>query len=44
MRMGKAVGTTTRTVSKDGKMLTLVSKLTNAEGEVVNTTLVCDRQ
>jgi hypothetical protein len=43
-RMGKAVGTTTRTVSKDGKTLTLVSKLTNARGEVVNTTLVYDRQ
>jgi hypothetical protein len=43
-RMGKAVGTTTRTISKDGKTLTLVSKLTNAKGEVVNTTLVYDRQ
>ena len=43
-RMGKAVGTSTRTVSKDGKTLTLVSKLTNAKGEVVNTTLVYDRQ
>ena len=43
-RMGKAVGTTKRTVSKDGKTLTLVSKLTNAKGEVVNTTLVYDRQ
>jgi hypothetical protein len=43
-RMGKTVGTTKRTVSKDGKTLTLVSKLTNAKGEVVNTTLVYDRQ
>jgi hypothetical protein len=43
-RMGKAVGTTTRSVSKDGKTLTLVSKLTNAKGEVTNTTLVYDRQ
>ena len=43
-RMSKAVGTTKRTVSKDGKTLTLVSKLTNAKGEVVNTTLVYDRQ
>jgi hypothetical protein len=43
-RMGKAVGTATRSVSKDGKTLTLVSKLTNAKGEVVNTTLVYDRQ
>jgi hypothetical protein len=43
-RMGKAVGTTRRTVSKDGKTLTLVSKLTNAKGEVVNTTVVYDRQ
>ena len=43
-RTGKAVGTTTRTVSKDGKTLTLVGKLTNTKGEVVNTTLVYDRQ
>ena len=43
-RTGKAVGTTTRTVSKDGKTLTLVNKLTNAKGEVTNTTLVYDRQ
>jgi hypothetical protein len=43
-RMGKVVGTTTRTVSKDGKTLTLVSKLTNAKGEATNTTLVYDRQ
>jgi hypothetical protein len=43
-RMGKAVGTTKRTVSKDGKTLTFVTKLTNAQGEVMNTTLVYDRQ
>ncbi len=43
-RMGKIVGTTKRTVSKDGKTLTLASKLTNATGEVTSTTLVYDRQ
>jgi hypothetical protein len=42
-RMGKAVGTTKRTVSKDGKTLTLVSKLTTAQGERTST-LVYERQ
>ena len=43
-RMGKEVGTTKRTVSADGKSLTLVSKLTTAKGDEVNTTYVYDRQ
>ena len=43
-RMGKEVGTTTRTVSADGKTLTLVSKLTTADGTAANTTMVYDRQ
>lgn len=43
-RMGKVVGTTHRTVSKDGKTLTLVSKLTNAKGEETKTTMVYERQ
>src|SRR6202049_1599552 len=43
-RMGKAVGTTKRTISKDGKTLTLVSKGTNTKGEEFDTTLVYYRQ
>jgi len=43
-RMGKEVGTTKRTVSADGKTLTLVSKLTTAKGTKVDTTMVYDRQ
>jgi len=43
-RMGKVVGTSKRTVSKDGKTLTLAGKLTNAKGEETATTLVYDRQ
>ena len=42
--MGKEVGHTRRTVSSDGKTLTLVSKITNAKGEVIDSTLVYDRQ
>jgi hypothetical protein len=41
---GKAVGTTRRTVSKDGKTLTATSKLTNAKGEKVQNSLVFDKQ
>jgi hypothetical protein len=44
MRNGKAVGTTTRTVSADGKTLTLVSKLTTAHGTQAETNWVYDRQ
>ena len=43
-RMGKEVGTTRRSVSADGKSLTLVSKLTTPKGTKVDTTMVYDRQ
>jgi hypothetical protein len=43
-KMGKPVGTTRRTVSADGKTLTLASKLTSATGATAATTLVYDRQ
>jgi hypothetical protein len=43
-RMGKDVGTTKRTVSADGKTLTLDSKLMTAKGEQSDTTMVYDRQ
>jgi hypothetical protein len=43
-KSGKVVGTTTRTVSKDGKTLTLVTRSSNAKGEVVSSTLVFDRK
>lgn len=42
-KSGKVVGTSRRTVSKDGKTLTLVTRSTNAKGEVVSSTLVFDR-
>jgi len=42
-RMGKAVGHTKRTVSSDGKTLTLTSQITNAKGEKIESTLVYDR-
>ena len=43
-RAGKEVGTTTRTVSADGKTLTLVSKIVTAAGTSADTTMVYDRQ
>lgn len=43
-RAGKAVGTTTRTVSKDGKTLTSKMKVTTAKGEQTENTLVFDKQ
>lgn len=43
-RMGKDVGHTKRTVSADGKLLTLDTKLTTAKGEQANTTMIYDRQ
>jgi hypothetical protein len=43
-RGGKPVGTTTRTVSKDGKMLTSKMKLTTANGEESDNVLVFDKQ
>jgi hypothetical protein len=41
---GKAVGETTRTVSKDGKELTLASKGTGADGVAYNNVMVYDRK
>jgi hypothetical protein len=41
---GKVVGTTTRTVSKDGKVLTLHSKGTGAAGATYDNTMVYDKQ
>lgn len=43
-RGGKAVGTTTRTVSKDGKTLTSKMKVTTAKGEQTENVLVFDKQ
>jgi hypothetical protein len=44
MRAGKAVGDTTRTVSKDGKVLTVDSKGTDAKGQNYSSVAVYDRQ
>jgi len=41
---GKTVGTTTRTVSKDGKTLTAKTKLTAATGQTSESTLLFDKQ
>lgn len=41
---GKAVGTTSRTVSKDGKTLTSKMQVTTAKGEKSESTLVFDKQ
>jgi hypothetical protein len=41
---GKVVGKTMRTISRDGKTLTLVIRSTNAKGQVVSSTLVFDRK
>ena len=43
-RAGKAVGTTTRTVSKDGNHLTSKSSATSAKGEKTDSVMVFDRQ
>lgn len=43
-RGGKAVGTTSRTVSKDGRTLTSKMKVTTASGEESNNVLVFDKQ
>jgi hypothetical protein len=42
-RGGKAVIIATRTVSKDGKTLTVLTKGTTAKGEVIDAVLVFDR-
>jgi len=41
---GKVVGETTRTVSKDGRVLTLASKGTSADGVAYDNVLVYDRK
>ena len=41
---GKVVGETTRTVSKDGKELTLASKGTGADGVAYNNVMVYDKK
>jgi hypothetical protein len=43
-RAGKKVGTTTRTVSGHGKILTLSTKVTGADGKPYSTVLVFDKQ
>jgi hypothetical protein len=42
-RAGKAVIIATRTVSKDGKLLTVVTKGRTAEGQVIDSVMVFDR-
>jgi hypothetical protein len=41
---GKVIGTTTRTVSKDGKRLTAKSHMTTANGETQDYVLVFDKE
>jgi hypothetical protein len=41
---GKEIGTTSRTVSKDGKTLTSKTNVTNASGEKTVSTLVFDKK
>jgi hypothetical protein len=41
---GKAVGTTRRTVSKDGKTLTSTLKMTDAKGEKTENVTLFDKQ
>jgi hypothetical protein len=43
-KVGKAVGTTSRTVSKDGKTLTSKTKMTTANGEKSDSVMVFDKQ
>ncbi len=43
-RAGKAIGSTVRTISKDGKVLTLVTKGTGANGKPYGSTVVLDRR
>jgi len=44
MKAGKKVGTTTRTISGHGKILTLSTKATGADGKPYSTVLVLDKQ
>jgi hypothetical protein len=43
-RAGKVVATATRTVSKDGKTLTITTKGTNAKGQAVDTVQVFEKR
>ena len=43
-KAGKVVQTLRRTVSADGKTLTVVTKGTNAQGQPINNTAVYDKQ
>ena len=43
-RAGKAVATTSRTLSKDKKTMTVTTKGTNRDGQAMNNVLVYDRQ
>jgi hypothetical protein len=44
MKAGKQVGTTTRSISAHGKVLTLSSKFTGADGKTSNNVAVYDKQ
>jgi hypothetical protein len=44
MKTGKKVGSTTRTISGHGKVMTLSSKVTGADGKPFSTVLVFDKQ
>ncbi len=44
MKAGKKVGTSTRTISGHGKVLTLSSKITGADGKANSNVLVFDKQ
>jgi len=44
MKAGKKVGATTRTISSHGKMLTLSTQVTGADGKLHTTVLVFDKQ
>lgn len=44
MKAGKKVGTSTRTISGHGKVLTLSSKVTDADGKANTNVLVFDKQ
>ena len=43
-KAGKVVITGTRVVSKDGKVMTVTAKGTNAKGQKVNSVLVFDKR
>jgi hypothetical protein len=43
-KAGKVLTTGTRVISKDGKVMTITQKGTNAKGETINNTLVFDKQ